>query len=161
MLISFRALLVVAAAGLAMTSCGAVPTLSLRAVAGGTTGAAQASALADGVIDFAEYQAGYERYVSCVSEAGYEITLAGENNKVFDSRMNEDAADSKAVADCYTFEFEGVDRIWQLSREDTSPGAAQAEKCLRKWRLKVPVKYADRVKLLDRERIELFNCEKR
>jgi len=113
-------------------------------------------------VTYAEYQAGFERLVSCASKHGIEVKLMGEQNKVFDYAIPGEGQPPAEFDQCYAYEFADVDASWQLSREDTSPAAVLAEKCLRKWHLEVPAKYSDRIALMDKEGIELGpGCEKR
>ena len=121
---------------------------------------AQLAALKDGDVSQVEYQSAYERFARCAKDSGYTVEFVGVSNDVIEYRMTEEASRAVAVQNCYAVEFQKLDMAWQLAHEDTSEGAAQAEKCLRQWGMRVPEKYADRVKLLEGAGIDLATCLK-
>ncbi len=120
----------------------------------------QREALRDGSVTRAEYQAGFERFAACAKHHGHTITFVGETNSVFDYRMTETASKSPDVTSCYESEFEEIDIAWQTAHEDDSAGAQQAAKCLTTWKMEIPPRYADRVRLLDAAGIDLATCQK-
>ena len=95
-----------------------------------STSAQQKAALADGKVDYDEYQAGWRRYVACNAKAGYTITQTGEVNQVISGQIPDAAVDSGVDRKCYEGEFKQIDMIWQTARIETSPAAAKFRECL-------------------------------
>ncbi|MFV0407241.1 MAG: hypothetical protein ACK5LN_10530 [Propioniciclava sp.] len=128
----------------------------------GTQSDEQREALQDGLVSYDEYQTSFERFVSCASSIGVTVTLLGEENKVYNFQVPAEELDAlEAEYDaCYATEFEEVDRMWQLSREDTSPLAQELAECLRAWDLEVPERFVDRVDALESAGIDIVECEK-
>jgi hypothetical protein len=92
--------------------------------------AAQTAALADGKVTYAEYQAGFRRYVACEAKAGYTVKYTGQTNEVYQYFVPAAAVNSGVDRRCYDSEFNQIDAIWQVSRENTSPQAADYRACL-------------------------------
>jgi len=95
-----------------------------------STSAEQKAALADGKVDYDEYQAGWRRYVACDAKAGYTITQTGEVNQVISGQIPDAAVDSGVDKKCYEGEFKQIDMLWQTARIETSPAAAKFRECL-------------------------------
>jgi hypothetical protein len=133
---SRRALLVVAtslATTVLLAACSSAetspsPTPTITAAA--PMSAAQKAAVADGKVTYAEYQAGFRRYVACEAKAGYIVSSSGQLNEVYQYLVPAPAVKSGVDARCYASEFKEIDTIWQLSRADTSPQAAAYRVCL-------------------------------
>lgn len=121
---------------------------------------AQLEALRDGNVSQVEYQGSFERFARCAQQAGYAVEFVGVSNDVIEYRMSDGALQAREVENCYAREFQSVDMSWQLAHEDTSAGAVQAEKCLRQWKLNVPAKYAERLKVLENAGIDMATCKK-
>jgi hypothetical protein len=96
----------------------------------GAISKAQQEALSDGKITYAEYQAGWRRYVECDAKAGYRIINITETNEVYQGGVPATAVKSGIDTTCYDREFKQVDIIWQNLRANTSPDAAAYRACL-------------------------------
>jgi len=79
--------------------------------------AAQAQALADGVVDEAEYRAGLARYASCLDRAGFGLIVHDDDGPLIDYSVPGDAETEGANGDCYLREFASIDSAWQLQLE--------------------------------------------
>lgn len=90
----------------------------------------QKNALSDGVVTHDEYEAGYRRYVVCLSAAGFSVIDSGEKNQVHEFGVPADAISSGDDDRCYTHEFKNLDVEWQISRENTSQNAKIMHDCL-------------------------------
>jgi hypothetical protein len=123
-----------------------------------TISAAQAAALADGKITYAEYEAGWRRYVACDAKAGYTVVKGGETNEVISGQVPDAAVTSGADAQCYDREFKQIDMIWQVSRENTSPQAVIFHKCLVAKGKTPAATYAGMVKQLQSLGIDPASC---
>ena len=90
----------------------------------------QSDAMADGIVTADEYEAGYQRYAACMSNAGYEVHEAERENDVITYFVTSDAVDSGADGECYNAEFLFVDQTWQVAHENTSESAQVLRECL-------------------------------
>jgi hypothetical protein len=90
----------------------------------------QSAAISDGEVSADEYEAGFQRYRACLQEAGYELLINGEDNDTIQYGVPDAAVTSGADERCYVGEFQEIDRMWQLAREDTSHSAQVLKDCL-------------------------------
>lgn len=88
-------------------------------------------ALADGVVTYDEYMAGFLRFSACVEASGYSLVVGEESNQVIDYSVPAEAVSSGVEAECYDTEFGPIDSSWQISREDGSETAELFRRCLR------------------------------
>ncbi|KRC62316.1 hypothetical protein ASE14_00210 [Agromyces sp. Root81] len=95
-----------------------------------TISAEQKAALDDGEVTQDEYEAGYRRFVDCLSAAGFEILDNGIENDIHQFGIPEAAVASGDDARCYGAEYEQVDIKWQIAHEDTSKTAKIIADCL-------------------------------
>jgi hypothetical protein len=74
-------------------------------------------AMADGVADFAEYDAAVVRFVDCLGRAGFEVggLRLMEDSQLYDYRIPVAAVDAGADAGCYAQELHAIDLSWQES----------------------------------------------
>ncbi len=77
--------------------------------------AAQADALADGVVTRDEYLAGLDRYIACMEASGWSVGVVDREAVVVDYRIEAISGDDDAR--CYAAEFAELDVAWQISRE--------------------------------------------
>ena len=77
--------------------------------------AEQVAALADGIVDEAEYRAGLDRYVACMAEAGFTIDVLDTNEPIARYVISDEAHQDGANERCYISEFRDVDMQWQIS----------------------------------------------
>jgi hypothetical protein len=82
--------------------------------------AAQQAALADGVVTREEYRAGFDRYVACMTDLGFPVSLSGTDLEVISYAIPGDAGSSGAANRCYEAEFQLVDIEWQLAHPQRS-----------------------------------------
>ncbi len=119
---------------LLLAGCAAQPVAS-NAAQGASEGsvsmsAAQVAALSDHKVTYAEYEAGWRRYIACDAKAGYVVRDLGESNEVHHGAIPEAAVNSGVDAKCYGREFKQIDTVWQTSRENTSSVAQAYRECL-------------------------------
>lgn len=76
---------------------------------------AQTAAVADDAITAEEYQAGFDRYSDCMTQAGYPLTLVDRSGVVFEYSVTSEGFTSGANTTCYMSEFEKVDMGWQFA----------------------------------------------
>ena len=77
--------------------------------------AAQADALADGVVTRDEYLSGLDRYIACMEASGWSVGVVDREAEVVDHRIEAISGDDDAR--CYAAEFAELDVAWQISRE--------------------------------------------
>jgi hypothetical protein len=90
----------------------------------------QTAELADGVVTRAEYLAAFDRYVGCMSAAGFEVDAPNRDSTVIRYTITGSAVDSGADELCYVSEFQEVDSDWQVQNQDTSETARLFNSCL-------------------------------
>jgi hypothetical protein len=81
----------------------------------------QKSDLADDIITRDEYKAAYFRYVSCVSDGGYELLQLGEINGTYDYAIPDEAVVSGINDTCYDKEFVYVEELWRGMTSGETP----------------------------------------
>jgi len=113
-----------------LSGCGASAPPPASGAPQNAMSSAQKSSLKDGQISHDEYEAGYRRYVACLSKKGYSVINNGEKNDVIDYAVPSAAVDSGADDFCYQREFEQIDNQWQVAHQDTSDTAVLARSCL-------------------------------
>lgn len=91
---------------------------------------AQRSALSDNEVTRDEYDAGFRRYQSCMTAAGYALVNVTEEYEVITFGVPAPAVESGDDDQCYTQEFSQVDTMWQLSVEDRGKVARLLAACL-------------------------------
>lgn len=79
--------------------------------------AAQLEALADGVVTRDEYLAGFDRYVACMAELGFEVYGGDRGQEILSYAIPGNAGESGAANRCYEAEFYQVDSAWQVAHE--------------------------------------------
>jgi hypothetical protein len=77
--------------------------------------ATQQEALADGVVAREEYVAGFERYVACMADLGFEVHAGDTTSETIGYSIEGDAGLSGAAGHCYEAEFAQLDVEWQLA----------------------------------------------
>lgn len=75
--------------------------------------AEQQAAVEDGVVTEREYTAGYEAYVSCLGQAGFELEELGRPGGFYEFGIPEEAVDAGADETCYLLHYNEVDSVWQ------------------------------------------------
>lgn len=118
-----RSLILVPLLALILAGCGGQPVDLDDA-------ASSHPALADGEVTYDEYQEAFRSFSSCMSRAGYELVIHGEENQTIDFSVPSGAVESGVDQQCYDDEFAAVDAAWQLSRIDTSESARILRSCL-------------------------------
>ena len=79
--------------------------------------AEQTAELADGVVTEQEYRAAFQRFATCMADAGYPLLFINDAGPVIQAAMSDAAKTSGVEAECYLVEFQDVDMTWQLSQE--------------------------------------------
>ncbi len=90
----------------------------------------QRATVADGVVDEQEYADGFERYQSCMSEAGWSLVSVEETGYLIEYSVPEEAVVRGDDDRCYQREFAEVDTRWQLAHEDESYTTRLYQRCL-------------------------------
>jgi hypothetical protein len=78
------------------------------------------AALADGVVTREEYLAGFERYVTCLADAGYALQSINTESEIIDYAIPGDVVDSGVEHQCYQREFFEIDSGWQIAHPQQS-----------------------------------------
>ena len=78
--------------------------------------AEQTDALADGIVDEAEYRAGLNRYIACMAEAGFTIDVLETGEPIVRYVVPGEAVTDGADERCYVSEFRDLDIAWQVSQ---------------------------------------------
>jgi len=92
--------------------------------------AQQVSELADGIVFRDEYLAAFNRFVGCMSAAGYFVAAIDPTALILNYSISEDAVRSGADELCYESQFMGVDAAWQTQNEDSSETTQMLRECL-------------------------------
>ena len=84
---------------------------------------AQSSALADGKVTLAEYQAGFLRYSDCMTRAGYPLVGVKYDPQtlLYSARIPNRAVETGADSQCYSREFYKLDLAWQTDPARSKP----------------------------------------
>ena len=91
----------------------------------------QQDAVTDGAVTEREYTAGYEAYVSCLADHGYEVEEFGRPSTIYQFGVPDAAVVEGADAECYELHFRHVDDGWQLAHpSDDEPVKAILRRCL-------------------------------
>ncbi|GAA3707143.1 hypothetical protein GCM10022377_21080 [Zhihengliuella alba] len=90
---------------------------------------AQAAEIDDRAATAEEYEAAFQRYRTCLSEAGVELSVADSDGPLRVYSVPGTAVDSGVDGDCYRAEFQYTDMLWQST--DTVQDSAQATSLLR------------------------------
>lgn len=81
--------------------------------------AEQSAALADGVVSREEYEAGFDAYVACMADLGFEVSLVGMRDaEIIGYVIPGDAGMSGPANRCYEEHFSLVDMEWQVAHQD-------------------------------------------
>lgn len=75
--------------------------------------AEQIAALADGVVTEAEYRAGFERYVKCMSDGGHPVDVIDTTQEVIRYVNSGASVETGVEGRCYASEFAQLDSGWQ------------------------------------------------
>jgi hypothetical protein len=78
------------------------------------------AALADGIVTREEYLAGFERYVTCLADAGYALHSVNTESEIIDYAIPSDVVDSGVEHQCYEREFFEIDSGWQIAHPQHS-----------------------------------------
>ncbi len=120
--------------------------------------AAQAAAMADGLVDRAEYRAGFERFRACMAESGYTVDVLDDSGTIIDARCLSEATDDGTDARCYDTEFRDVDESWQVAHQDEQTDGALLDACLRENGLAVPETRHEKVTALSEAGVDMGSC---
>jgi hypothetical protein len=82
--------------------------------------AAQQESMADGVVTREEYLAGLDRYVACMAEVGFVVSLGSRDSEIVGYVIPGPAGRSGDANRCYEVEFRDVDIEWQVAHPQTS-----------------------------------------
>lgn len=101
---------------LALVGCGSGPPagVDLTTAEWSAMSRQQQDAVTDGVVTEREYTAGYEAYVSCLADRGYEVEELGRPSTVYQFGVPDAAVVEGADGDCYESHFRHVDDGWQI-----------------------------------------------
>lgn len=77
----------------------------------------QQSELGDGQITRSEYEAAFDRFAACMSEANYPVIGVDKSDTVIRYSTSGASTESGTEAICYDREFAQVDEAWQLANE--------------------------------------------
>jgi hypothetical protein len=118
----------------------------------------RAAALADGLVDRAEYRAGFERFRACMTESGYTVDVLDDSGTIIDARYLSEATDDGTDARCYDTEFREVDESWQVAHQDERTDGALLDACLRENGLVVPETRHEKVMALAEAGVDFGSC---
>jgi hypothetical protein len=99
--------------------------------------AEQTAALADGVVEFAEYEEGFRRYRACLEAAGYELGSGPDGEEIgtmVDTHLEFSVPDAAVQSGederCYQSEYFQLDMNWQIAHADESLQTEHWRSCL-------------------------------
>lgn len=90
----------------------------------------QESILSDGTVTAEEYRAAFDRFSTCMTDAGYPLLGIDDSRPIINYSIESAAVDSGEERDCYASHFKLVDMEWQVANEDTSETADIVRQCL-------------------------------
>lgn len=79
--------------------------------------AEQSAAMADGSVTEAEYRAGFDRYVTCMNDAGYPVDVIDTAPTVIRYVNSHASVQSGVEGRCYASEFTLLDSAWQSTHQ--------------------------------------------
>lgn len=85
----------------------------------------------DGEVTQEEYNAGFERFRSCLRAEGYDLLDIELFGVVWQANIPEEAVDSGVEEECYIREYKFVDVIWQTHNQDDTEALQRMNHCLR------------------------------
>lgn len=118
----------------------------------------QKEALADGAVNWDEYQVSFQAYQACLSRKGYELVNPTVKGELMDFGVPAAAVDSGADDECYQYNWAQVDQVWQIAHEDTSESAQIVANCLRSKGITPKAEYTANLELLRDHGIDLADC---
>ncbi|MEP6479119.1 MAG: hypothetical protein ABJB03_09260 [Rhodoglobus sp.] len=95
-----------------------------------TSSPQQAAEMADGIATREEYLAAFNRFVGCMSGAGFDILGGDTDSLIIDYSITTEAVDAGVDELCYVSQFRDVDSAWQLQNENSSATADLFRRCL-------------------------------
>ena len=119
---------------------------------------AQRDALADGVVDRSEYESGFAKFRSCMSDNGYTVDVLDADSAIIDYRYLAQATDDGTADRCYQIEFASVDDSWQTAHQDEQGDAALLDACLTENGLAIPKMRQQKIDALVRAGVDLASC---
>jgi uncharacterized protein YceK len=122
--------------------------------------ASQVDALADGVVNRAEYQAGFAHYRACMAKSGYPVTVLDGDSTIIDMRIPAEAVDNGIDNRCYQTEFMSVNEAWQIANQDQLADNVLLDDCLTDRRMAVPETRQEKVDALLNAKVDLGSCLK-
>lgn len=157
--ISISAALVLA--GLGLSGCAGTPANAGQGVVDTAElpqSLAQTAALADGIVDQAEYEAGFAKFQACMTDGGYDVEVLDTDNAVIDYRYLAQATDDGTADRCYLIEFAAVDESWQTAHQDEQADSALLDTCLGENGLAIPDTRQEKVDALVQAGVDLGSC---
>ncbi|MDH6181957.1 hypothetical protein M2152_002139 [Microbacteriaceae bacterium SG_E_30_P1] len=91
---------------------------------------AQVDALVDGTVTAEEYDAGFDRFASCMAAAGHPLVFIDKSDVVYDYALTSESVSTGTDVQCYEAEFMEIDGSWQIANEDTSESTQILRDCL-------------------------------
>jgi hypothetical protein len=119
----------------------------------------QRASLADGVVTQDEYRSGYERFATCMTEAGFPLAFVDTSPTVIDYSTSQESETDGASPRCYTREFEQVDTAWQVANQDTSETASWLAECLTAKGIAPAPTLDEKVAQLDAAGLDATDCD--
>ncbi|MCS5714603.1 hypothetical protein NVV95_08560 [Herbiconiux sp. CPCC 205716] len=148
-------------AGLGLSGCAGVAANAgeeTRGVGVFPPSLAQENALADGVVDEAEYEAGFAAFQACMTAGGYIVEVRDNSTAIIDYRYLAQATDDGTADRCYQIEFAAVDESWQTAHQDEQADSALLDACLSENGLAIPTTRQEKVDALVRAGVDLGRC---
>ncbi len=118
----------------------------------------QAAEIADGVATREEYLAAFNRFVGCMSGAGFEVLGNDTTQVIIEYAITADAVQSGADELCYVSQFRDVDTAWQLQNEDSSETARVFRECLEENGITPSATMAELTQQLEDAGISVESC---
>ncbi|WP_291045708.1 hypothetical protein [Herbiconiux sp.] len=119
---------------------------------------AQENALADGVVDEAEYDAGFAGFQACMSAGGYTVEVLDTSTSIIDYRYLAQATDDGTADRCYQIEFAAIDESWQTAHQDEQADGELLDACLSENGLAIPKTRQEKVDALVLAGVDLGTC---
>lgn len=120
--------------------------------------AAQTEAMEDGVVSREEYVAGFDRFVACMTGAGYHVDGGNREATFISYAIPGASVDDGTDRLCYEPEFQDIDMAWQIAHEDESESTEFLRECLRQHGVEPAYPAAEVDQQLADNGIDVMDC---
>ncbi len=119
---------------------------------------AQNEAMSDSVVTREEYVAGFDRFVACMTGAGYHVDGGDRTATFINYAIPGASVDDGTDRLCYEPEYMLIDMAWQLAHEDESENTEFLRECLRQHGIEPAYPAAEVDQQITDNGIDIMDC---